>query len=364
MAAIAVRGIEKVFPGGALALAGIDLEVRANELLVLLGPSGCGKSTLLRILAGIEQPTRGRVFLGEEDVTDIPAQRRDVAMVFQNYALYPHMSVRENLGFGVRMRGADRKTVAERVAEVADLLGLEPLLERKPAQLSGGQRQRVALGRAIARRPRAFLLDEPLSNLDAQLRVSTRTEVSRLQRTLGTPMVYVTHDQEEAMTLGDRIAVLRAGRLLQIGPPLEIYTRPATAFVAEFVGSPSMNLLPATIRSENGSTRLVVLGRALDRVDLDGARGASLRLGIRPEDVLITNSDGGDLRARVEVVEPLGRETLLHVSVEEDSGSSGMTSIRALVRPEEGRVRGDSVGLQLRRDRLHLFDATDESRLL
>ena len=302
MPALRLEGIEKTFAGGHAAVAGVDLEVSEGELVVLLGPSGCGKSTLLRIAAGIETPTRGRVFIDGEDVTERPPQRRDVAMVFQNYALYPHMTVRENLAFGLKMRGLERRVVAERVAEVAGSLDITTLLGRRPAQLSGGQRQRVALGRAIARKAKVFLLDEPLSNLDVQLRVATRAELARLHRSLRVPMVYVTHDQEEAMTLGDRIIVMHSGRFLQAGSPMEIYERPATQFVGGFVGSPRMNFFPGRLAQKNsGGSRLVALGATL-RLDTGAAEAKRSKttveqhesgpllevvVGIRPENLQI-----------------------------------------------------------------------------
>ena len=272
MPALRLVDVEKIFPGGYAALRGVNLEVGEDEMMVLLGPSGCGKSTLLRILAGVEAPTRGRVFIAGQDVTDLPPQKRDVAMVFQNYALYPHMTVHDNLAFGLRMRRIGSRTaIALRVEEVAGSLGLEELLDRKPAQLSGGQRQRVALGRAIARNPKLFLLDEPLSNLDVQLRVSTRQELARLHRDLRIPTLYVTHDQEEAMTLGDRVAVMDSGRILQIDTPLNTYAQPATRFVAGFVGSPRMNFFTADVRrADGGGLEVTALDGAL-RVKARGA---------------------------------------------------------------------------------------------
>jgi multiple sugar transport system ATP-binding protein len=237
LASIRFDHIEKTFPGGHVAVRDFSLEVGDGELVALVGPSGSGKTTLLRLVAGLEAPTRGRMFIDGKDVTAWPPHRRDVAMVFQSYALYPHLTVVQNLGFALKMRGESRAVIAERVEKAAAMLRLEPMLARRPAQLSGGERQRVALGRAIVRQPRAFLLDEPLSNLDAQLRVQTRAELARLHRQLGATMLYVTHDQEEAMLLGQRVAVLHEGQLQQVAPPLELYVRPANAFVAGFIGS-------------------------------------------------------------------------------------------------------------------------------
>jgi len=359
-----LEGIQKRFPGH-LAVAGVDLTVVPGEMVVLLGPSGCGKSTLLRIVAGIETATAGRVWLGDRDLTDLPPQRRDVAMVFQNYALYPHMSVRDNLAFGLRMRRMPRAAIATRVAEVAASLGLEPLLERRPSQLSGGQRQRVALGRAIARKAKVFLLDEPLSNLDVQLRVTTRGELARLHRTLDVPMLYVTHDQEEAMTLGDRVAVMRDGRFEQIGTPLEIYDRPATRFVAGFVGSPRMNLLPATLRRNARHRSLTVLGNTIDIAVASPAEGAETSaterdvvVGIRPEHVELVAAQAGDLAAQVDVVEPLGRETILHVLAGAEPGSPMQLVVPGGAAPRPG----DVVGLKLRRGSLHFYDAGTDQR--
>jgi ABC-type sugar transport system ATPase subunit len=349
-----------------LAVAGVDLEIVPGELVVLLGPSGCGKSTLLRIVAGIETATAGRVWLGDRDLTDLPPQRRDVAMVFQNYALYPHMSVRENLAFGLRMRRVPSAAAATRVAEVAASLGLEPLLDRRPSQLSGGQRQRVALGRAIARQAKVFLLDEPLSNLDVQLRVTTRGELARLHRSLDVPMLYVTHDQEEAMTLGDRVAVMRDGRFEQIATPLEIYARPATRFVAGFVGSPRMNFLSGKLR--RGARGLEFAGQGTTVTIANGGMSAGtsetsdrdVTLGIRPEHLELVPAGSADFDAQVDVVEPLGRETILHVWVGQEKSHEPLR----LVVPGDTVARpGETIGVRLRRSALHWFDATTERRL-
>jgi len=401
--ALRLEGVEKVYDGVHVAVAGVDLEVSERELVVLLGPSGCGKSTLLRIVAGLEVPTRGRVFIGDKDVSGIPPQRRDVAMVFQNYALYPHMSVRDNLAFGLKVRGLARDAVAERVAEVAKSLGLATLLERKPAHLSGGQRQRVALGRAIARRAQVFLLDEPLSNLDAQLRVTTRMELARLHRSLAVPMLYVTHDQEEAMTLGDRVAVMHAGRFVQVGTPLDIYGRPATCFVGGFVGSPRMNFLRGTLTPHAGGARIDALGGALhfqavragdagaelpraihrpvvqdspnkNQKERDSAPpgvvqggrpatgGRDVFIGIRPEDIEITSAAEADLVAQADVVEPLGREVLLHLALG-GPRSGDQEELRVLARAGTVVEPGSKIGVRFKPDRLHLFDAATEERL-
>ncbi len=357
MAAIRLQGVRKQFPGGQRAVDDLDLEIADGELFVLVGPSGCGKSTILRLLAGLEQPGAGRIWMDGEDVTAAPPQARDVAMVFQDYALYPHKSVRENLAFGLRMRGVERAAIAARVGEVAALLDLAGLLDRKPGQLSGGQRQRVALGRAIARQARAYLLDEPLSNLDAKLRVHTRTELGRLQRRLGATMVYVTHDQEEAMTLGDRVAVMRAGRLEQVAPPLEVYQRPASRFVASFVGSPEMNVLPARV-APGGALSCAGLTLRLPDLPAHLPEGAPLDLGVRPQDVLL-GAEGDDReadgRVRIDLVEPLGATLLCHAQLDGQP-------LRVLVPAEQAVTEGAELPLRLRRDRLHLFQP-DGSRL-
>jgi lactose/L-arabinose transport system ATP-binding protein len=309
MAELKLRGINKSF-GVVPVLHGIDLDIGDGEFVVFVGPSGCGKSTLLRTISGLEEPSSGQVLIGGEDVTDFDPSERGVAMVFQSYALYPHMTVEQNLGFGLRMGGMPREQVATRVAEAARTLELNELLDRKPRQLSGGQRQRVAIGRAIVRQPKAFLFDEPLSNLDAELRVQMRIEIAKLHQKLGATMVYVTHDQVEAMTLADKIVVLRAGRVEQQGTPIELYDNPDNIFVAGFIGSPRMNFLAATITATDGATA------TLRADDFDGSpvhvrvRGSSAKvgdkvtLGIRPEHFL--DAGGTMLTATAQVVEQLG----------------------------------------------------------
>ena len=345
-----------------MAVQALDLEIADGEFLVLVGPSGCGKSTVLRLVAGLETPTQGRVFLGEQDVTDLPPQARDLAMVFQNYALYPHKSVRENLAFGLRMRRASADLIRNRVAEVAKILGLESLLDRKPVQLSGGQRQRVALGRAIVREPQAFLLDEPLSNLDVTLRVETRAELARLHRRLGATMLYVTHDQEEAMTLGDRIAVLRDGRLQQAAPPLAVYRRPANAFVGGFIGSPAMNVLPCQVRSEAGKIWLenpaFIVELPLDQHLSPQTR--TVLLGVRPHDIQLTAPNETAIAGRVDVIEPLGNELIVHIEIQGGEKSQKLT---AAVSSETTVTVGDQPGLSFRLDRLHLFDEKSGERI-
>lgn len=345
-----------------MAVQALDLAIADGEFLVLVGPSGCGKSTVLRLVAGLETPTQGHIFIGGQDVTDLPPQARDLAMVFQNYALYPHKSVRENLAFGLRMRGASADLIRKRVAEVATILGLESLLDRKPVQLSGGQRQRVALGRAIVREPQAFLLDEPLSNLDVTLRVETRAELARLHRRLGATMLYVTHDQEEAMTLGDRIAVLRDGRLQQAAPPLAVYRRPANVFVGGFIGSPAMNVLPCQVRSEAGR---IWLENPAFIVDLPSDQRLSpqtrtVLLGIRPHDIQLTAPHETAMAGRVDVIEPLGNELIVHLEIQ--GGEKGQ-KLTAAVSSDTTVAVGDQTGLSFRPDRLHLFDEKSGERI-
>jgi ABC-type sugar transport system ATPase subunit len=337
MATISLRGVGKRFAAGVAAVASLDLEIAHGELLVLVGPSGSGKSTVLRLIAGLDAPTNGRILIDGDDVTGVPPQQRDLAMVFQSYALYPHKTVRENLAFGLQMRHVDRARVEERVRDVARSLGIDSLLDRRPAALSGGQRQRVALGRAIVRSPKAFLLDEPLSNLDPVLRIETRAELTLLHRRLGATMVYVTHDQEEAMTLGSRIAVMRDGALEQVAPPMELYDRPANTFVASFIGSPAMNIWPGAIfREQEGSTLV----------------------GVRPHDLELTPVDAGDASGRVEILEPLGPTTLVHVRLEAASASLA----RIVVQPNTRIAIGDRVGFKMKRDRLHVFDESGRRR--
>jgi multiple sugar transport system ATP-binding protein len=353
MARIRVDDLHKTYPNGHVAARGIELEIADGELVVLVGASGCGKSTTLRAIAGLETPTRGAIWIGDRDVTRVRVQDRDIAMVFQSYALYPHKTVRRNLAFALEVRAVPRATIDARIAEVSRVLGLDELLERKPAQLSGGQRQRVALGRAIVREPAAFLFDEPLSNLDARLRAQTRAELARLHRRLGATMVYVTHDQEEAMTLGDRIAVLDGGRLQQCAPPIEVYRRPANVFVAGFVGSPAMNLLPGELRRTGDA--VVAAGPGwevpVELADGSGADGPrEIVLGIRPQDLELVSSEAADLAGSVDVVEVLGSDAIVHVRLAGDAGGE----LRLVTAPDAVTV-GQQVGLRFRRDRLHVF---------
>ena len=333
MAGVTYDDVTKKFDG-TVAVNEFELSIADGEFMVFVGPSGCGKTTCLRILAGLESASSGRVLIGERVVNNVAPQARDVAMVFQSYALYPHMTVYNNLAFGLRNLKVPRKEVEERVRRGAEMLDLTPLLKRKPKQLSGGQRQRVALGRAIVREPAAFLMDEPLSNLDAKLRVNTRAEILKLQRGLGTTTVYVTHDQVEAMTMGDRIAVMNFGVLQQVGPPQELYERPTNVFVAGFIGSPAMNLVPAP---------------------LVGAGGSNLIAGFRPEHMRVDGAGGSEISfgAKIEVIEYLGNEKLVHASREG-------TPLTALVPVEEAVSEGEDITFEVRPDKLHLFDAETE----
>ncbi|MEP6660188.1 MAG: sn-glycerol-3-phosphate ABC transporter ATP-binding protein UgpC [Acidimicrobiales bacterium] len=329
MAEILFEHVTKIFDNGVVAVEDLDLALGDGEFLVLVGPSGCGKTTSLRMVAGLEDVTSGTLRIGDDIVNDIPAKKRDIAMVFQNYALYPHMSVRQNMGFGLRLRHVPRPQRDERVEEAARVLDLTDLLDRKPKQLSGGQRQRVAMGRAIVREPRAFLMDEPLSNLDAKLRVQMRAEIARIQRRLGVTTLYVTHDQVEAMTMGDRVAVMRRGVLQQVATPADLYERPVNLFVAGFIGSPSMNLLEGTVRLTNGEPHVLVGTTALEltpallgrRPALNGYDGLTIAIGIRPEhlqDAQIRPDMSPRRRVKVivELVEALGSDVMVHAAID------------------------------------------------
>src|SRR5881296_1815103 len=353
MASVTLRRLSKVFDGGVQALHPLDLDVRDGELLVLLGPSGSGKTTALRCIAGLEEPTTGDVVIGERIVTNVPPADRDVAMVFQSPALYPHLTVRENIAFPLEIRGVSDAQITRRVLEAVARLGLQQVLDRVPAQLSEGQRQRAALGRAIVRGPQAFLLDEPLSRLDATLRIELRGELLALHRALGATMIYVTHDQTEAMTMGQRIAVLHEGRLRQVGTPEEVYERPADVHVARFVGSPGMNILRGTALERRGET-VVDCGSFTVPVTLSDYAG-QVHLGVRPEHVAMCGPDQGQGNAQVLVVEPLGAETLVHLDV------AGQTLVARVPGIVDVRA-GDRVGFRLDRHHLHLFDVA-EARL-
>jgi multiple sugar transport system ATP-binding protein len=354
MATVSLHNVSRQFEK-VTAIEDITFEVPDGEFWVLVGPSGCGKSTLLRTIAGLEQISTGTLYIGGQLMNQVPARDRDVAMVFQNYALYPHMSVADNLAFGLRMRNVDEATITERVQQVARSLDISHLLERKPRQLSGGQQQRVALGRAIARKPKVFLLDEPLSNLDAQLRDETRAELKKLHQQVGITTIYVTHDQTEAMTLADQIVVLERGRIQQMGCPQEVYARPANRMVATFIGNPPMNLLPAVYTQDQFTlpqTEIPCPPRLQQQLALTEAQ--EINLGIRPEHInlSLSTSTPNSLAVKVDVVEPLGREILVRASLPETNITLDFYANATW----QGK-RGDKVELQLDLDSLFVFDA-------
>jgi multiple sugar transport system ATP-binding protein len=341
----------------------LNLDVRDHEFMVLVGPSGCGKSTALRMIAGLEEISEGQIEIGGRIVNELPPKSRDIAMVFQNYALYPHMTVRENLEFGLKIRKLPRPEIDRLVTEAADILEISHLLDRKPKQLSGGQRQRVALGRAIVRKPAVYLFDEPLSNLDAKLRVQMRAEIKKLQRRLETTTVYVTHDQTEAMTMGSRIAVMKDGKIQQVGTPLEIYDRPQNLFVANFIGTPPMNFISATIR-DGGATlagsKFSLPVPASLKPTVAAHDGKKVMVGIRPEHILDpstpTRGEKANLPAEVEIIEPLGDEAIVHARVGDDL-------LVYKVEPQLTPEIGQKLEIVVELDRLHLFDAETEKRL-
>ena len=366
MASVQLEAVQKIYDSGArahIAVHNIDLEIDDGELVVLVGPSGCGKTTTLRMIAGLESVTRGTLRIGGRVVNDVPPKDRDIAMVFQNYALYPHMTVRENMGFALTLRHVGRAEVDARVRDAATILGIEELLDRRPRQLSGGQRQRVALGRAIVRHPQVFLFDEPLSNLDAKLRVQMRREIARLHRQLEATMVYVTHDQVEAMTLGNRIVVMNAGRVQQVGAPLELYERPDNSFVATFIGSPPMNLVPARL-TQDGGLRVVANDgafavRAPDAWGalLDGRVERRILFGVRPEHLRVEPAGSSTgISARLDLVEPMGAELYLSLR-------AGQHDLMARVPPQPLPPLGTEVVLSLDEGHLHCFDADSSARL-
>ncbi|MEV0250757.1 ABC transporter ATP-binding protein [Nocardia sp. NPDC050712] len=355
MARLHIDTVSKTY-GADYAVREVSLDIADGEFMVLLGPSGCGKSTLLRMIAGLEQPTSGRIRLDGNDITEAAPQRRDLAMVFQSYALYPHLTVAKNIGFPLRARRRSRAHIAERVAEVARTLELSALLERRPGALSGGQRQRVALARAMVRDPGAFLMDEPLSNLDAKLRSATRAELIALHRRLGATFLYVTHDQVEAMTMATRIALLDAGRVEQVGTPEELYDRPRTAFVAGFLGSPPMNLFPAVVTARDGGLRVLSDGIDADLdITADSGGDTAVLAGIRPERLRL-DAAGSAVRGRVRMVENLGSEELVHVV------AGAHTLCARLPRPAGVRT-GDDVAFRVDPAHIHLFDPASGLRL-
>ncbi|WP_346623531.1 sn-glycerol-3-phosphate ABC transporter ATP-binding protein UgpC [Blastococcus montanus] len=356
MATVTYDHATRVYEGAERpAVDALDLTVEDGEFLVLVGPSGCGKSTSLRMLAGLEEVTDGRILIGDRDVTDVAPKDRDIAMVFQNYALYPHMTVADNMGFALKIAGMGKAEIAERVREAAKLLDLADYLDRKPKALSGGQRQRVAMGRAIVRQPQVFLMDEPLSNLDAKLRVQTRTQIAQLQRRLGITTVYVTHDQVEAMTMGDRVAVLKDGLLMQVGKPRELYDRPANAFVAGFIGSPAMNLF--TLPRAEGGVRFGDEIYRVPREVLGQSADSSVQVGVRPEDLDV--SDRG-LAVDVDVVEELGADAYVYGRTTLDGTEHLITARVDGRRPPQ---RGEVIHVAPRQGHVHLFDVASGQRL-
>jgi multiple sugar transport system ATP-binding protein len=356
MASVTIKAVKKNF-GEVPILHGVDIDIADGSFTVLVGPSGCGKSTLLRMIAGLEQISGGEICIGERRVNDLPPKERDIAMVFQNYALYPHMTVRDNMAFSLTLAKLDKDTIAAKVGRAADILALGALLDRYPRQLSGGQRQRVAMGRAIVRDPQVFLFDEPLSNLDAKLRVAMRSEIKELHQRLKTTSIYVTHDQIEAMTMGDKIVVMRDGRIEQTGSPLDLYDFPANQFVAGFIGSPAMNFLPGTLK-RNGSTAHIELhdGTQLDMpANVGGIHGQSIIFGTRPEH--LTLSANGGIPAKVVVMEPTGMDTFVacrHEGVD----------LSAVFRERHDFAPGSTIYLQPDLQRSHLFDADSGQRLV
>ena len=387
MAQIGFDEVTKVYEDGTEAVRAVDLMIEDGTLMVLVGPSGCGKTTLLRMVAGLEEITGGSIRLGDAVINDVEAKNRDLAMVFQNYALYPHMTCYDNMAFGLKLRKVPRKEIDRRVRETARTLGLEDQLKKKPRALSGGQRQRVAMGRAIVREPQAFLMDEPLSNLDAKLRVQMRTEISRIQRDLGTTMIYVTHDQTEAMTMGDRVAVMNRGVLQQVDAPQDMYDRPANLFVAGFIGSPAMNMVDAVVRRSEDGGSVEFAGISLrvpeetfrQRPALAARDGSTVVLGIRPEDIedpafINDRLDGSDIRVVVDIREAMGSEVYVHFGVDAPAvitddtldlaaDAELLTEVDAArasfvgrLNPRTSAQRGQPVTLQVDTRRLHFFD--------
>ncbi|MBV9758554.1 MAG: sn-glycerol-3-phosphate ABC transporter ATP-binding protein UgpC [Alphaproteobacteria bacterium] len=359
MAQVSIRSVVKAFEGGVQAVKGIDLEIQDQEFVVLVGPSGCGKSTTLRMIAGLEELTSGEIWIGGDLVNDVPPRDRDIAMVFQNYALYPHMNVFDNMAFGLKLRKFPVPEIKRRVDQAARILHLHELLDRKPKALSGGQRQRVAMGRAIVRDPKVFLFDEPLSNLDAKLRVDMRTEIKKVHQTVRTTTIYVTHDQVEAMTLADRVVVMNQGRIEQVGPPQELYHHPNTRFVAGFIGSPAMNFLPCQLEGANGGllVRLsdqIALPVPPDRTERYGkVKGRQLTFGIRPEHMTELRDQGranvGHIEPVLDVIEPMGMETLVHFWI-------GETLLCGRVDPSAAAMAGKPLPMSVDLNHMHLID--------
>jgi multiple sugar transport system ATP-binding protein len=364
MATVTFQGASRIYPGAtAKAVDQLDLEIQDGEFMVLVGPSGCGKSTSLRMLAGLEEVSEGKIFIGDRDVTHLPPKDRDIAMVFQNYALYPHMTVADNMGFALKMAGVDKAERERRVREAAELLGLDQLLDRKPKAMSGGQRQRVAMGRAIVRSPQVFCMDEPLSNLDAKLRVSTRTQIAALQQRLGVTTVYVTHDQVEAMTMGDRVAVMKDGLLQQVDTPLALYDHPANLFVAGFIGSPSMNLLDGKFTADGTSINghdFPTPITAADRAKYTGP----ITVGIRPENFRVSEAQEG-IPVKVTLVEELGADAYLFGITDDADGAQVDAGTNVVVRVEARKAfnKGETVYVTAAPKDVHVFDTESGARI-
>ncbi|AEE90777.1 multiple sugar-binding transporter ATP-binding protein [Tepidanaerobacter acetatoxydans Re1] len=368
MAKVIFKNINKVYPGGIKAVIDFNLEIEDKEFVVLVGPSGCGKSTTLRMVAGLEEISSGELYIGDKLVNDVSPKDRDIAMVFQNYALYPHMNVYDNMAFGLKLRKIPKSEIDQRVKEAASILGIENLLDRKPKALSGGQRQRVALGRAIVREPKVFLMDEPLSNLDAKLRVQMRTEIAKLHDRLKTTFIYVTHDQTEAMTMGSRIVVMKDGYINQVDTPQNIYDYPINTFVAGFIGSPQMNFIDARLLKENGKVyvslndvKLLIPEGVVKKID-PSYLDKEIILGIRPEDIhdeaaFLDYFPEYCLNAKVDVIELLGSETFLYLTVQGNS-------LTARVDPRSNARVGDTIKIGFDMNKLHLFDKTTKNRIL
>ena len=348
MAQLSLAGVRKSF-GKLEVIRGVDLEIADGELVVFVGPSGCGKSTMLRMISGLEDVSAGLIRIDDRDVTRVAPSKREIAMVFQSYALFPHMTAAENIGFGLRLMGLNRQEIDRRVRDVATTLQIEDLLARSPRELSGGQRQRVAIGRAIIRNPKIFLFDEPLSNLDAALRVQMRLEVTQLHVRLGATMIYVTHDQIEAMTLADRIVVFNSGRIEQVGAPMQLYERPANLFVARFIGSPAMNVLPGALYSRLREKLGSSTGRAQPI-------GGVANIGVRPEAIAFASPEDAPLSGRIEIVEQLGSETLYYVAI-----GAGLPTVTVKANARQVAERGQSIGLSFDLDRAHLFDEAGQN---
>ena len=358
MATLSIKSLGKVYPGGVTAVSDVNVEVQDGEFIVLVGPSGCGKSTILRMIAGLEGITSGDLQIDDRRVNDLEPGDRDIAMVFQNYALYPHMSVRGNMEYGLKNEGLPKAEIAERIAEAARTLRLEEFLERKPANLSGGQRQRVAMGRAIVRDPKVFLFDEPLSNLDAKLRTQLRAELKALHKRLAATFVYVTHDQVEAMSLADRIIIMSNGKVEQIGTPMDLYLRPASRFVADFIGSPSMNVLEGTISPDRRSLQLNGSRQIDFGSELPAAAGAQIAMGIRPEHLHQDTAGETQIQLSVGFIEQLGADTVVHGTL-----ANSQTPLAVRLNGVQVRDSGDSIPLSCAAEQIHLFDGATGQRL-